>query len=1386
MAGAYTLYVQLQAGLSGLTNGLRGGAQQLRAFDGQLGATRAALERVEAAAERLGRAQVSAAAEAARAQTTVREAVERTAAAETAAAAAGERAGRAQAVAASAAARAQAEQTAAVEATARALRAQELAATMAARAQQTTGAGALAAQRTAEAAAASAARAGEAQAAQAVRAAAAQETAARAARLAESTSASATAAAVAATQARTAQAATEEQAARRTATATAQVTAAEREAAAATQAANAARTASYAKSGLLIGAILAAGIAQSVALQREMANVLTISEQITPRNLGVYTEQIIAMSKELPQSARQLAEGLYQVVSTGFDGAQAMEILHVAAKGASAGLTTTEVSARALLGVLKAYGLPASQASDVMDVMFQIVNKGVVSFAELAQQLGDVVPMAAAAGVKFDDLGAALAGITLAGIPAAESATALNMLMTRLMRPTRELTDLMHDLGYESAASAVQQDGLYVVIQKVNAATKGSAEQTVQLFKDIRAVRAVLALAAADGKNYSDAYQAIAIATERAGATQKAYALQANTVAGQWDLARNRAAALGMDISRLLLPVLQELTADTSAVIGAIGDLPAPVKDLAGVLIALAAAGMLTRSALSVVSSQLTAFRAATAEAAAGGSVLPVILRGASLAVTGLSSVLALGVLGYAAYSASKQHAKQVTDDLAAALRREREEHEQGAGLRALAESLSGSDDLKKLQAAGLAFNEIVDGLVNGGDKLSQLKDRLDVGKLASWNKDLMAYDPSYDKAKEILDQRRKTWSDAVRKDAELADAMNIISAKVNNAVQTSAKAWNLDMLVPHGKNGEAQYTDQMKAMAKAIGDVVSPTTAWKDAQDKAASSTRAGALSVDLAKTSIGEYIDKLADQHKTTQQFQQDLQELRERGYGQLAEHFAQLGDASAGMASQLVENLRQGKAGAAEQLTGLVQVTKAKLDDYMAELRTQLQAQRDWQHNLSELALAGYSDLTAHFADLGQSAAPILDELVKQLKAGHTQVADELQSIVAESTARSQATYQAGLEQLPAIAAKYGADTARAWATAAETNDVAAFGKVLQQMAVADMANAVKMGTDASRQQMAIGLDLVTQVAGAKGLDSAQAFADALLAGDINRAMTTLATIWGADQPISPPDLSAVIAAFGTAGSQAKDQWSAMLQLIEQVSKERGQATAQALTKALLSGDMGAVQAELDKIGASVRAIPGQKTITVSVDAPSSVNIPIYLQQQSKNEKEMERLGREANGGVLSFYAQGGIRREEHVAQIAPAGAWRVWAEPETAGEAYIPLAAGKRARSRQILQEVAHRFGGQVVYGLAAGRQFADGGILTSTAAPPRTLAATQRVIKLVPAQPPGRTVVIVQSPEQARPLIGSMPITITGGGDRPEAFADAVMRRVRHLQRGGRA
>lgn len=91
------------------------------------------------------------------------------------------------------------------------------------------------------------------------------------------------------------------------------------------------------------------------------------------------------------------------------------------------------------------------------------------------------------------------------------------------------------------------------------------------------------------------------------------------------------------------------------------------------------------------------------------------------------------------------------------------------------------------------------------------------------------------------------------------------------------------------------------------------------------------------------------------------------------------------------------------------------------------------------------------------------------------------------------------------------------------------------------------------------------------------------------------------------------------------------------------------------------------------------------------PSTITTQVITHYKSLGEKrrgvDTRGLGY-ADGAVVDYFAGGA---ENHVAQIAPAGSWRVWGEPETGGEAYIPLAPHKRARSEQILMDVARRFG-----------------------------------------------------------------------------------------------
>ncbi|MGW5582881.1 phage tail tape measure protein, partial [Streptomyces sp. NPDC003857] len=160
----------------------------------------------------------------------------------------------------------------------------------------------------------------------------------------------------------------------------------------------------------------------------------------------------------------------------------------------------------------------------------------------------------------------------------------------------------------------------------------------------------------------------------------------------------------------------------------------------------------------------------------------------------------------------------------------------------------------------------------------------------------------------------------------------------------------------------------------------------------------------------------------------------------------------------------------------------------------------------------------------------------------------------------------------------------------------------------------------------------------------------------------------------------------------------------------TKLAGVPTGKSITVKAPTG--AAIQA-LKDVGFKVRTLPnGKVTISVPTSGPKAALSALQRAINAMHGKTITMItenrtvytgkgGRGANaqadGSVLSFYADGA-----HVAQIAPAGAWRVWAEPETGGEAYIPLAASKRPRSRQIAAQTVAMLGGSVQW-------FAGGGI-----------------------------------------------------------------------------
>ena len=141
------------------------------------------------------------------------------------------------------------------------------------------------------------------------------------------------------------------------------------------------------------------------------------------------------------------------------------------------------------------------------------------------------------------------------------------------------------------------------------------------------------------------------------------------------------------------------------------------------------------------------------------------------------------------------------------------------------------------------------------------------------------------------------------------------------------------------------------------------------------------------------------------------------------------------------------------------------------------------------------------------------------------------------------------------------------------------------------------------------------------------------------------------------------------------------------------------------------MGISRGDAERLADQILGIPSERETRILADVtPAEAALNRLIGNYNGKTLTIDVATRIAKGATINSLglAEGGVlgAGESHVAQIAPAGAWRVWAEPETGGEAYIPLAASKRDRSLNIWRETGKRLDAPEA------QYFANGGLNTS--------------------------------------------------------------------------
>lgn len=180
--------------------------------------------------------------------------------------------------------------------------------------------------------------------------------------------------------------------------------------------------------------ILAAGAASAkmaMDFEDSMAKVSTIADA-TEVPMDEMQKAILNLSNQTGISSEEIAQNIYDSISAGQKTGDAVNFVSNSTKLAKAGFADAGAALDVLTTIMNAYGLKASEVTNVSDMLIQTQNLGKTTVADLASSMGKVIPTANAYGVSLDELCAGYAIMTANGVATAESTTYMNGMLNEL------------------------------------------------------------------------------------------------------------------------------------------------------------------------------------------------------------------------------------------------------------------------------------------------------------------------------------------------------------------------------------------------------------------------------------------------------------------------------------------------------------------------------------------------------------------------------------------------------------------------------------------------------------------------------------------------------------------------------------------------------------------------------------------------------------------------------------------------------------------------------------------------------------------------------------------------------------------------------------------
>lgn len=225
-----------------------------------------------------------------------------------------------------------------------------------------------------------------------------------------------------------------------------------------------------------LGGVAAAAIKVGSDFESQMSRVKAISGA-TGEEFEQLKAQAMQLGADTSFSASQAAEGMENLAAAGFTTSEIMSampgLLNLAAASGEDLASSSDIAASTLRG----FGLAASDAAHVADVLAANANRTNSSVADTGEAMKYIAPLARAAGLSLEETAAAIGIMANAGVNGSQAGTSLRGALSRLSKPTKDMSEAMDELGISFYDSNGKMKSLTEQVGMLRQATEGMTDE---------------------------------------------------------------------------------------------------------------------------------------------------------------------------------------------------------------------------------------------------------------------------------------------------------------------------------------------------------------------------------------------------------------------------------------------------------------------------------------------------------------------------------------------------------------------------------------------------------------------------------------------------------------------------------------------------------------------------------------------------------------------------------------------------------------------------------------------------------------------------------------------------------------------------------------------